>query len=436
MIAEYERAKIIERHRRGKMHAAKNGSVNVLGGAPYGYRYIDRYTGSGEALYKIHEEESEIVRKIFFWVGQDRLSMGEVCRRLKAMKIPSAKGKPYWDRSVIWIMLKNPAYKGQAAFGKTKIGTMIPRIRPQKHSCEQPKRNYSVYEVNKENWIYIPVPAIIDEVLFDAVQEQLGENKKIARVRGRGAAYLLQGLIVCHCCGYAFYGKPVRNKRGEKIARYAYYRCIDSDAHRFGGNKICNNKQMRTDVLEIVVWEEIKFLLKNPQRIFDEYQRRIAEIEKSPTDQTSNFLEKQANKLKRGIDRLIDSYTQEHIEKEEFEPRIKAMKQRLKMIEEQKQEIIDKKHLKNQLTLLATNLEQFASDVKSRLENIDWHIKRDIIRTLVKRIEINHEDVNVVFRVKELAGLGGNQEGAGQKSLQHCWGRNNPSLCKVNDYTK
>ena len=45
MIAEYERAKIIERHRRGKRHAARGGAVNVLRGAPYGYRYVPKYEG-------------------------------------------------------------------------------------------------------------------------------------------------------------------------------------------------------------------------------------------------------------------------------------------------------------------------------------------------------------------------------------------------------
>jgi site-specific DNA recombinase len=93
MIAEYERAKIMERYRRGKIHAAKKGSVNVLGGAPYGYRYIDRYASGGQALYKVHEEESEVVRKIFLWIGKDRLSIGEVCRQLKTLKISSSKGK-------------------------------------------------------------------------------------------------------------------------------------------------------------------------------------------------------------------------------------------------------------------------------------------------------------------------------------------------------
>ncbi len=423
MIAEYERAKIMERYRRGKIHSAKCGSVNVLSGAPYGYRYIDKHTGGGQAFYEIHAEEADVVRKIFSWIGHERLSIGEVCRKLKAMNILSPKGKPYWDRSVIWLVLKNPAYKGQAAFGKTKIGAILPRIRPQKHSCEQPRWNYSIYNVGKEHWIHIPVPAIIDEVVFESVQEQLAENRKLARVRRRGAAYLLQGLMVCKRCQYAYYGKPVRNKRGEKIDRYAYYRCIGTDGYRFGGNRICDNKQVRTDALEIAVWEEVKSLLRNPDRLFEEYQRRMIELEKTPLDQTNSSLDKQENKLKRGIDRLIDSYAQEYIEKSEFEPKIKALKQRLKIIEEQKKHIVDQKKLKNDLKLIITNLEQFSSTVKLKLEEVDWHTQRDIIRTLVKRIEIDHEDINVVFRVKELPGSNGPGRGNNSDCLQHCGGR-------------
>jgi site-specific DNA recombinase len=425
MIAEYERAKIIERHRRGKIHAAKRGSVNVLGGSPYGYRYIDRYTGGGQALYEIIEEEAEVVRKIFSWIGQDRLSIGEVSRRLNKAHPKTRTGKTYWDRSVIWGMLKNPAYKGQAAFGKTKVGKVLPRIKPQKRSHEQPKYNYSIYSVEKENWIYIQVPAIIEEALFDIVQEQLAENRKVARVRQRGALHLLQGMIECQRCHYAFYGKPVRNKRGEKIDSYAYYRCIGTDAYRFGGNKICDNKQIRTDTLEIAVWEEVKFLLKNPKRISDEYQRRISELEESPLDKTSRAIETQENKLQRGISRLIDSYAQEDIEKEEFEPRIKAMKKHLKIIQEQKKAITDQKKLKNELTLIITNLEHFSSSIESKLEELDWFVKRDIIRTLIKRVEINLEDVNVVFRVQELPSPAGRTEN-GQESLQHCCGSTKP----------
>src|SRR5262245_50971000 len=93
MIAEYERAKIMERSRRGKRHAARSGSVNVLCGAPYGYRYITKHAGAGQAQYQVVLEEARVVRQVFEWVGRDRLSLREVGRRLRRQGIPSAKGK-------------------------------------------------------------------------------------------------------------------------------------------------------------------------------------------------------------------------------------------------------------------------------------------------------------------------------------------------------
>ena len=428
MMSEYERAKIMERNRRGKIHAAKRGSINTLAGAPYGYHYITKHSGAGQALYEINIEASEVVKKIFFWIGKDRLSIGEVCRRLKGMNIPSPKGKSYWDRSTVWKMLKNPAYKGQAAFGKRKSVTRIVSVRPQKNSCEHPKNNYSQSFVEKNNWIYIPVPAIINEDIFDVVQEQLEENRTLARTRKRGAIHLLQGLVVCQHCHYAYCGQPIikniKNKKGEKTDRhYSYYRCRGTDASRFGGNRICNNKQIRTDVLEIAVWEEVKHLLKNPHRILDEYQRRISDLEKSPLDHTKDSLEKQSNNLKKGIERLIDSYTQQYIDKIEFEPRIKAMKQRLKMIEEQNKNITDQKNLKKDLTLIITNLEEFTISIEKNLDHIDmdWNTKHNIIRMLVKRIEINQEDVKVVFRIQDTPKTENTYSSDNKnQSLQHC----------------
>jgi site-specific DNA recombinase len=131
MIAEYERAKIMERCRRGKQYAARHGSVNVLSGAPYGYRYVGKHEAGGQARYQVLAEEARVVRKIFEWFGQDRCSIGEVCRRLQRERIPTRTGKSAWDRSVVWLILKNPAYKGTAAFGETHCGALKPqRLRP------------------------------------------------------------------------------------------------------------------------------------------------------------------------------------------------------------------------------------------------------------------------------------------------------------------
>lgn len=132
MIAEYERAKIMERSRRGKIYAANKGCISVMSAAPYGYRYINKNTETGQALFEIYKEEAEVVRKVFSWVGRERASIGEVCRRLSAMSIMTRTGKEYWDRAVVLSMLKNSAYKGQAAFGKTRFGVKLKHIRPKK----------------------------------------------------------------------------------------------------------------------------------------------------------------------------------------------------------------------------------------------------------------------------------------------------------------
>jgi site-specific DNA recombinase len=416
MIAEYERTKILERNRRGRIHAAKNGSVGVLGKAPYGYRYISKHIGSGVARLEVFEEEAEIVRKIFRMIGRDRLSIREVCRRLNRLSPVINADKKVWSASTMLGILKNPAYKGQAAYGKTKVGKRLPKVRPQKNSSEQPKRNHSIYPVEKDEWIYIPVPQILDETLFDLVQEQLEENRKTARVQKDGVTYLLQGLLVCKHCQYAFYGKSMTKHVDKKDDNYGYYRCSGTDASRFGGTKICNNAQMRTDRLEIIVWEEVKCLLKHPQRILYEYQRRIAKLEKSPAEQTEKLFEKQKASLQRGISRLIDSYAEGHVDKDEFGPRITSMKQRLKIIEEQNNNQINQENLKTELQLVITNLECFQSCVQEKMNEVDWQVKRDIIRTLIRRIEISETDINIVFKINELSHKMDNE----RSNKQHC----------------
>jgi len=221
MIAEYERAKILERRRRGKRHGAQVGKVSVLSGAPYGYRSVSKQDGEGEARFEVIWEEARVVRQVFAWVGQDRCSIGEVRRRLEAAGEHTRTGKTVWDRATICGMLKNPAYKGEAAFGKTVIEPLRPRLRAQRGRPLQPKHAYAHHDVPTEQWMHIPVPALVNADLFDAVAEQLQENRVRARVQQRGARYLLQGLITCACCGDAYYGKPI-SPSGRKYHERSY----------------------------------------------------------------------------------------------------------------------------------------------------------------------------------------------------------------------
>src|SRR2546422_9960414 len=165
---------------------------------------------------------------------------------------------------------------GTAAFGKTRQDPLRPRLRAQRGRALQPRRAASTVDVPQDEWVSIPVPALVEPEVFAAVQEQLRENQRHARQSQRGALYLLQGLVQCQHCGYAYYGKRLSpSARKGKPRTYAYYRCLGTDAYRFGGERICQNTQVRTDRLDVAVWGEVCTLLAHPERLAGGKRRRF-----------------------------------------------------------------------------------------------------------------------------------------------------------------
>ncbi|MGH9102444.1 MAG: recombinase family protein, partial [Acidimicrobiales bacterium] len=118
MIAEYERAQIAERTRRGKAHRARSGTFNVLGGAPFGYRYVRR-SDQADARYEVVEADARVVAEMFCRYVEDHMSIADLARWLASEQVLTSTGKTRWDRSTIWGMLRNPAYAGRAGFLKT-----------------------------------------------------------------------------------------------------------------------------------------------------------------------------------------------------------------------------------------------------------------------------------------------------------------------------
>ena len=394
VIAEYERAKISERNRRGKRHAAQRGSVSVMLNAPYGYRYVRKMQGGGEARFEVEPEEARVVRQIFEWVGRERLGLWEVSRRLSEAGEVTRKGNRRWDRSTVWGILRNPAYKGTAAFGKTRSEAPRPRLRPQRGRPAQPRRPRFRQAVAEEDWILIPIIPIIGSELFQAVQEQLRENKRRAQVRRRGAGFLLQGLVCCSECGYALCG----NKATGNKAQYGYYRCSGTDKYRFGGERACNSRALRTDLLDSAVWREVRQVLEHPERLADEYRRRLETPKQRGASEVAT-VQNQLGRLQLGLDRLIDSYTAGFVNKEEFEVRVVRMRARIADLNREAEQLADQQQVQSDLRLIVGRLEEFSSKVSLGLESADFEAKRDIIRALVKRVDIAAGQANVVFRV-------------------------------------
>jgi len=398
MIAEYERAKIMERSRRGKRHAARCGRVSAMGAAPYGYRYIRKTDSGGEASYQVVFEEARVVRQVFDWVARDRLSLHEVGRRLREAGVASPRGRDFWDPSTIWGLLKNPAYTGLAGFGKTRLGPRRPRLRPARGQSQPPRRASSVYDVPEEEWLRIPVPAIVSQEVFEVVAEQLAENRVRSRERS-GGAHLLSGLVVCGECGHAF-----RGLRGSRDRQIGYYRCLGLDAYRYGGHAVCENRRtMRTDQLEEAVWADACSLLNEPERIEREYQRRL-EARRTGTRTEESGSTVMVQRARRGIARLIDAYENGWLEREEFKGRIERAREQLRKLEAQAKVEARQEEEASQLRLVIGRLQDFADKMSKGLEQTDWQSRREIIRALVKRVEITADKVRIVYRVSPSPG--------------------------------
>src|SRR6266540_3211008 len=120
----------------------------------------------------------------------------------------------------------------------------------------QTPRATKVIDRPREDWVHIPVPAIVDTDTFERVALRLADNKRFASRNSRVPS-LLQGLAACERCGYG------------------YYRCLGSDDYRYEGGRVCANKPVRADYLDQVVWEHITGLPADPHLIRAEIDKRL-----------------------------------------------------------------------------------------------------------------------------------------------------------------
>ena len=308
MIAEYERAQILERSRRGKRHRALQGVVNVLCGAPYGYRYI-RKSEHAPASYAIIEAEAAVVRLVYDCYTVQGLSIGAITRLLNAQGVPTRKRIARWERSTVWAMLRNPAYRGTACFGKTKAAARQRITRSIRLRGGIASRDSAAHERPREEWIEIPVPAIIPVETFALAEERLQANKRHAPRRTITPS-VVQGLVSCRKCGYALYRTSTRST----ARTIYYYRCLGSDGWRRLSGSLCDSRPVRQDLLDELVWREIVKLLENPRLIQEELDRRLAAARNaSPTKRREEVLRRELTRIQKSMDRLMTAYQEESV---------------------------------------------------------------------------------------------------------------------------
>ena len=230
LFSEYEHAKIAERTRRGKLHWANEG-VLVGGLKPYGYRFVKR-TDRERAHLEPDEYQAGVVRSMFRWLVEEQLSTRAVACRLTDQGVPTARGAKRWSQMVVDRIFRSTVYRGVLHYHRVVYGTANDPQRPRAGTRERPP----------EEWIEIPVPALVEEGLWYAAQRQLDKNSHHSRRNNKKHEYLLRGLIQCPRCGGAYIGAAKESRRT--------YRCGNVDAARSSKGTICKPGSFSADLVE------------------------------------------------------------------------------------------------------------------------------------------------------------------------------------------
>ena len=388
MIAEYERAQIAERSRRGKRHRAQQGSINVLSGAPYGYRYVKK-TDTSAAYYEVVESEAEVVRLIFDAYTRQGFSLGAIAGLLNQREVPTRTQESRWERPTLWRMLHNPAYAGHAFYGKTELR---PRRRITR-ACAAwlCSRDSSFRERPRPEWIEIPVPALVSEGMFALAQEQFEKNKRFSPRRTIEPS-LLQGLLVCQRCGYGLYRTSTRTSQ----RTIYYYRCLGRDGYRHLKGAVCDNKPIRQEQLDAVVWQEIMRLLEDPSLLQAELDRRLHAAQATdPLKRREDALRRDQARLTKSMERLLTGYQENLITLEELRCRMPDLRkqQRANEAELQSLEMTAVDPTRN-LRLVET-LAEFRTRLRARGNVLEVAERQRVVRLLVHEILVSSDNITI-----------------------------------------
>jgi site-specific DNA recombinase len=395
MFAEYEKAQLMERYRRGKTYRARAGSVNVLSGAPFGYRYIRKTPETG-AGYEIITHEAVLVAEMFRRYADDGAAIADLTRWLTAQGAVTRTGKRRWDRSVVWGMLRNPAYAGKAVFGKTQIVHEQPGLnRTARLAGRTTPRAVKTIDRPREEWLEIPVPAITDEDTFARVQQRLEDNKRFA-ARNTRVPSLLQGLAACSACGYGYYRTSTTTAR-KKIY---YYRCLGSDDYRYEGGRVCRNKPVRADYLDAVVWDHITGLLADPALIRAEIDKRLEQARTSdPVTRQRTQLELAAAKAAASVTAMIEAYSEQLITIDELRTRMPDLRAREAGLRGQLDALDAQAADRDAYLKLADNLDGFLAQLRGKTATATTEERQRVLRLVVKDVLIGPAKITIRHRI-------------------------------------
>lgn len=359
---EYERAKIAERFRRGKMYKAKSGKL-VGYNPPYGYTY-NRETQS----FEVNKTEAATVRKIFEWVGDEGLSTYALISRLHEHGImPPKNMNEYWSRSPIARILSNESYFGKHHFNKTES------ILPKKRQTDTKYRKIQKTGRRirpREEWIEFSIPPIITEDLFNKARSQLGRNTKF-NPKNRKHDYLLTSLIKCTCGA---------NRNGDGPMGKKYYRCTSRNRTHPIRNH-CTVGGINVTVADSLVWSEISKIISNPKMISKHTERWLRQQKSVNTISDTTSQKTRLAELQNEQSRYVDAFGKGFIPESLFADKMKVISRQIEALKSDIAKASENRGITGKI-----DIEQLAQKATQKIEGLNFEQKKHIVERVVDKI--------------------------------------------------
>jgi len=366
--AEYEKEKILERTRRGRLFKARKGII-VGHDAPYGYAYVKKEDNKN-GYYEINEEETEIVRLIFNLYLEIRSVRG-VVKELTKRNIKPRKGKN-WRQSTLHRILRNESYTGTTYYNKNQA------IEGNNKENKYRRRvNTRLKLRNKNEWIPIQILPILDKNIFNIVQDLL---KKQHKNNQRKYFYLLgNGLIKCLDCGSIYSGEASHGR--------LFYRC--NERHRsFPLPRKCDAKMISAKRIEGVIWDSVSRAIMNPKILISHVKHltmKISENQETLEKERKGCLqEKEVIKQKKS--RLLDIYTEGTISKNDYLQKINELNLKEGVVDSKIKEIEVKLSQLVDRPLLIKDINYFCNLAKQRIKALNPQEKQGFLGYLLDEI--------------------------------------------------
>jgi site-specific DNA recombinase len=384
VIAEHERAKFAERGRRGKLYRSRAGEV-LATKIPYGYRRVPRGP-NGPAHLIIHDPEAAVVRRIFadFLAGH---SLRHLAVTLSAEGITSPEGKPVWRLSTICRLLRNEAYAGRLYWNRTQ--TSYDPARGRTRATQRPR----------EEWIEIPIPALIDQATLEAVAATARDNSSYSSRRTEPDTFLLRRLLRCAHCQVKL--NCYRARRNQTTTRY--YLCPHRDPWRAGGAEHrCPERRVRADELDSFVFDQVRQLLTRPELLVAG-QTAVAAHTPAPDDQ---LLTAQLARLQRRLQnahtergRVADLYQAGVIDNAEMRRRCREIDARSRRLDQEHQTLIARQSELAASNRLSASIGNFAQRAVHGIDTLDFHGRQQLLRLVLEDVRVQGWTVELRLRI-------------------------------------